>query len=89
MDENKMPFLESTAKVNLTIGVAYIEKLQQAVASILESKNEDELKEWENYTIKEEDYPEEWMLHLYLLSSLLAEITKKAEEQGLVKYTNE
>lgn len=80
--------IKQDALVNVQLGTAFMQKLQGLLMYIAEDLSDEQLSEYKSLTEKGEDYPEDWMTHLYTLSVLLKEIEDQAEKQGFVVDTD-
>ncbi len=78
--------IKPDAVVKVEIGSGFLQKLQMVVLDLFDSKTEEEvqgLKEAiENHRNNDEDFPEQWMENIYVMTTLISEIEKAIIKEG-------
>jgi hypothetical protein len=82
----KVTMIKPDAVVKVEIGSGFLQKLQMVVLDLFDSKTEEEvqgLKEAiENHRNNDEDFPEQWMENIYVMTTLISEIEKAIIKEG-------
>ena len=79
---SKVTMINTDAKVNLTFGSGFIQKLQQLTLWIATNKSEEELENFKKLVESNSPLEEDWMNHLHTMSILINEVERVATESG-------
>jgi hypothetical protein len=80
--------IKKDAQISITVGTPFISQIQGILLSLLADKSEEDISSMKEFipSVKNEDgeFPEEWMRHVYTITSLLNEIEATAEKTNQV-----
>jgi hypothetical protein len=80
MDKVKM--IKKDAKISMTFGTGFIEKLQKLFYHLTINVKMEDIKKYQELVENKQPFTEEWMEHLTTVSMLLRELENNAEKQG-------
>lgn len=81
---NTITLLKKDAVINLQVGTGFLQKIQGTLTALASERTPEELKAFQDILEKGEmDFPEDWMDHLFVLSTLVRTLETEAVNQGL------
>lgn len=81
---NTITLLKKDAIINLQVGTAFLQKLQQTLTALASDKTPEQIKAYQEILEKgETDFTEDWMDHIFVLSTLVRTLETEAVNQGL------
>jgi len=79
---SNIKMIKKDAAIQVTIGSAFIQKIQAIVVDMVNERTDEELAEFQRLAVAKEELTLDWMEHLSTMMLLMNEIETKAEEQG-------
>lgn len=79
---SNIKMIKKDAAIQVTIGSAFIQKIQAIVVDMVNERTDEELAEFQRLAVAKEELTLDWMEHLSTMMLLMNEIESKAEEQG-------
>jgi hypothetical protein len=80
--------IKKDAQISITVGTPFISEMQGILLALLADKTEEDISSMKEFmpAVKNEEgeFPEDWMKHVYIITSLLNEIETTAEETNQV-----
>lgn len=90
MSETQVPVIQHDALVKITVGTAFIKRMQELMFYLVIDKTEEEI---DNFTKEANEgkttFSENWMTHYFTVMMFLTTIDEAAKEQGFVKNMDE
>ena len=84
----KIKMIKKDAQISITVGTSFISQIQGILLALLADKSEEDIASMKEYipTVQSIDaeFPEDWMRHVYIITSLLKEIEDSAEKTNQV-----
>jgi hypothetical protein len=84
----KIKMIKKDAIISITVGTSFISDLQGILLSLLADKKEEDIASLKDYIPSvekgEEEFPEDWMKHIYTITLLLKEIENNAEKNNQI-----
>lgn len=75
--------IKKEAVINVPITTGLLQKLQQLIVFFVEDKTEEQLEQFKTIVqSSEKAFTEDWMQHLYIISSFVSVIENEAFKQG-------
>lgn len=74
--------IKKDAVINVGIGAGFLQNLQKLLFYIAADLTQEQLDEYKRQAEAQQDFTEDWMMHLTTISVLIREIEKLAEQQG-------
>jgi hypothetical protein len=85
---NKVKMIKKDAKISITLGTSFISDIQGLLLFILADKTEEDINALKEAIQSSEDgeidFPEDWMRHVHMITSLLKEIEAIADRTNQV-----
>lgn len=78
----KIKAFKPDASINITIGVGFLQRLQQVFFYMIQQIPKEKFEEYKKIIESNGELTEEWMHHLTTIAKLLKEIEDKGVEQG-------
>lgn len=84
----KVKVINKDAQLSITIGTSFISDLQGMLLAFLSERSEEDIVSFKEamsaYRENGTDFPEDWMKHLHVITSLLGEIEQAAEKSNQI-----
>ena len=84
----KIKVINKDAQISITVGTAFIAQMQGLLLSLLSDKSEEDIASFkeslELLNNEDEEFPEDWMRHVHLITSLLKDIEEIAEQTNQI-----
>ncbi len=79
---NTVKMIKKDAVINIGIGTGFLQNLQKLLFYVAADLTQEQLDEYKRQAEAQQDFTEDWMMHLTTISVLIRELEKCAEEQG-------
>lgn len=80
---NTITMMKKDAVVNIQVGSGFLQRVQQVLTKLISEQNPEELEEFKALVAEGKyEFPEEWMNHVFTLSSFVSYIEMEAIKQG-------
>jgi hypothetical protein len=80
---NTITLLKKDAIITLQVGTGFLQKLQGTLTGLASERTPEEMKAFQEMLEKgETDFPEDWMDHMFVISTLVHGLEKEAINQG-------
>lgn len=83
-DKVMIPHLKKDAQIQLTLGSAFIKKLELVIPYLLQNKTKEEISKFQS--VKSEEDMDDWMIHTSTVYTLVQAIMKEAEKADMIVY---
>lgn len=80
---NTITMMKKDAVVNIQVGSGFLHRVQQVLTKLIADQNNEELEEFKSLMAEGKyEFPEDWMNHIFTLSSFVSHIESEALKQG-------